>query len=493
MVDFNKVYSVNEDYILRHDKYRSFIISRELILNDGSSNWSSIIHPEQAKIFSFFTHGLSLRHSVKNLSEYLRLSFDECFKLVKPYLNNENEFHTHLNGTKFEIPRKLLINSNQTYRKFTVEDFSYETLDFATKRMFVAPTSITLMLSNSCVTDCIYCYADIHQNVSSAVSLDKIRRLVKDASELDIVDFDIIGGEIFLFKYWREVLLELKKYGYYPEMISTKKPLNENEIDFLKKVGINRIQLSFDSLDKNILSKLLNNPVSYKQNFIDSLKILTKKNFEIQIAITLTKINSNINAIEELLNFISTFPSISTVDIGPAFYSLYKKDFFSNQGISKDKFISISNHIIAIKDSYNFSINIDNSYTERGFYSCSSGSMNFPGGECSANRDHMFVLPDGKVTICEQLYWNEKFIVGDINNSSIIDIWNSPKSIFLANLQRSDFSSGSKCKNCNIFEKCHVNVNKCWADILKAYGNENWDFPDPRCSYAPQMHNRISF
>ena len=26
----------------------------------------------------------------------------------------------------------------------------------------------------------------------------------------------------------------------------------------------------------------------------------------------------------------------------------------------------------------------------------------------------MYILPDGKVTICEELYWNEHFIIGDV-------------------------------------------------------------------------------
>jgi hypothetical protein len=47
------------------------------------------------------------------------------------------------------------------------------------------------------------------------------------------------------------------------------------------------------------------------------------------------------------------------------------------------------------------------------------GSQNFKGAECSANSSHIFILPDGKVTIGEQLYWKPHFIIGDLSRQTI--------------------------------------------------------------------------
>ena len=33
---------------------------------------------------------------------------------------------------------------------------------------------------------------------------------------------------------------------------------------------------------------------------------------------------------------------------------------------------------------------------------------------CAGNYLQLFILPDGNVTICEELYWHPKFIVGNI-------------------------------------------------------------------------------
>ncbi|HED05356.1 MAG TPA: radical SAM protein [Ignavibacteria bacterium] len=494
-MDITKVYSLNEDYILRHDKYRSFIASREKIKNGGTPEWVSMIHPEQAKLFSFFTHGLTLNNSVEELSKYIGITFKEGLNLIKPYIDNDKGFYTSFNGNEFEIPQKFIIQGECTYKRISITDFEYETLDFETKRVFTGPMFITLMLSNVCITSCIYCYADTNHKVKNYLPLVKIKDIIRQAYELNVNSFSVIGGEIFSYPDWKEVLIELKKYSFYPDIISTKKPLNEKDIAFLESIGIKKIQFSFDSISEKILSCMLGlwSSKSYRKMFTNTLDVLNKRNFEIQIAITLTNINSNVNDIKELLDFLSQYASIVSVNIGPAFYSLYREINFSNWGISKKDFIDITKFIDNIKNRYEFTINLDTSYTERGFYSCSTGSSNFSGASCSANQEHMFILPDGQVTICEQLYWNKNFIVGNVKQNSIVEIWNSPKSILLANLQRKDFSNNSACKSCKIFEGCHSDVNKCWADIIKAYGDENWDYPDPRCSRAPLMFNNLSF
>ncbi|KGF48401.1 hypothetical protein HMPREF0654_09455 [Prevotella disiens DNF00882] len=41
----------------------------------------------------------------------------------------------------------------------------------------------------------------------------------------------------------------------------------------------------------------------------------------------------------------------------------------------------------------------------------------------------------------------------------------------------------SACYSCKIFDECK---NSCYINILKVYGDEKWDYPDPRCSKAPR-------
>ena len=51
----------------------------------------------------------------------------------------------------------------------------------------------------------------------------------------------------------------------------------------------------------------------------------------------------------------------------------------------------------------------------------------FKGGSCGILENRLFVLPDGKVTLCEQLYWHPQFILGDLKEQTLAEIWQSPR------------------------------------------------------------------
>ena len=104
---------------------------------------------------------------------------------------------------------------------------------------------------------------------------------------------------------------------------------------------------------------------------------------------------------------------------------------------------------------------------------------------CTANVDGFVVLPDGKVTICEELYWNPDFLIGDLNHMSISDVWNSPKALSLWNIHQDSVPSDSACRECQDFRECRLKKGVCWKFVLAAYGRENPFYPDPRCPKAP--------
>lgn len=51
--------------------------------------------------------------------------------------------------------------------------------------------------------------------------------------------------------------------------------------------------------------------------------------------------------------------------------------------------------------------------------------------------------------------------------------------------------SGAK-ELCSDFTSCFQASNRCFANIMKAYGMENFDYPDPRCIFAPNFTNTIT-
>lgn len=93
-------------------------------------------------------------------------------------------------------------------------------------------------------------------------------------------------------------------------------------------------------------------------------------------------------------------------------------------------------------------------------------------------------LVNVKVTICEELYDHPQFIIGDLTKQSLGEVWHSKKAHDLYNC-REIKNSSTVCGLCNDIETCRTGAGVCWKMVLMAYGNDSWNFPDPRCPKAP--------
>ena len=105
---------------------------------------------------------------------------------------------------------------------------------------------------------------------------------------------------------------------------------------------------------------------------------------------------------------------------------------------------------------------------------------------CPGNFSSFVILPDGKVTLCEELYWHPRFILGDVLMQSIREVWNSEAAQSLYHMAAGNVSKQSACQTCEKFSGCHQEQGVCWKQVVYAHGEANWDYPDPRCPRSPQ-------
>ena len=90
----------------------------------------------------------------------------------------------------------------------------------------------------------------------------------------------------------------------------------------------------------------------------------------------------------------------------------------------------------------------------------------FKGGICGILQNRMFVLPDGKVSVCEQLYWQPQFIIGDLKTQTLCEIWNSDKAKSLFKLNKNMFKN-SACFECKAIDLCNKKHHKCFVKITR--------------------------
>ena len=225
------------------------------------------------------------------------------------------------------------------------------------------------------------------------------------------------------------------------------------------------------------------------------LRMLDQSGLPYQVSSVLTTYNCDPQTLTDLFRFLSTLKNLHDWRLTPVSNSTTTKyPGFADLKPSHQKISDIFRFLQeAVVPNAHFRIILNQSAIEKQYYTDEGGSMHFNGAVCSALNSHLFILPDGKVTICEQLYWNPRFIIGDAKKSGLKEIWQSPEALHLCNLSRKDLSRQSKCKACTYFEECFEYGNRCWSDIIKAYGKECWDYPDPRCRLAPEMKNRLDY
>lgn len=487
-----KRFIFNNYYILRHDKKRTFILSQGASIATPkhlpvNTYWQSMVHPVYAMMLAFFSTPTTIVDACENISRFMQVDKKTVYSFINNLLEAKEPMHTELNGFCNDFPVNLIIEEEKEVFprvEYKPELFVFDEIDFNTRRMFSAPLSLVFMPNNNCYTKCIYCYADTKSR-KNLLTFEEIEKFVYEAKSIGIRDFLITGGDIFMYRNWRQFFELLKSVGYLSDLASTKKPLSKEEISDFSKFGI-RLQVSLDSVIEETASKVLNVSDGYVAKMKQSLEDIENAGISYQIATVLTNRNDSIKELVSLRDYLKTLKHLERWEIRVAFKSLYSVIDFDNIKSSRKDINSIEQWVK--QNQKNFPCEILWSPDDDAKYNkIKDGSENFEGDACSANVNNMVVLPDGMVTICEQLYWNSNFVIGNVKNSTLTEIWNSKKAIDLSLCSQSSIQNDSPCSTCKIFERCFRASNRCYVNIMKAYGIDNYDYPDPRCFWAPKF------
>lgn len=497
----SKKYILHPAYCLRNDERRVVLTSfdervlpediKRIPYNQGDM---FIIHPLNAQMLSFFDGNHTLGECMEQIADYFELDETTVTGIIEHYIENKKPLCIVYNGYQIHYPINILIPKGNFTRSeyYRPENFIItEELDLSFHR-FYRPLRIAIELTMQCYTDCIYCYADrSHRANENLLSVERMKEIIRECKSLGIVDLSINGGEVLMHPHYKEIFTELAANSFYP-LISTKKPLDEETLVFLKSIGMNTIQISLDSVNSQTLSKTVHGGEGYLEKMRHTMQLLDNMQFNWSVHTILTKYNSDVEReIKPLIKEMNSYPHLRSFRIDPVGYSMYKspKNFNSLKPTLTevqrvhDYISSISRQIPSYK--------ITMGEGEVG-ENCESGlkKIHFKKRAlCSGNQSAFVILPDGSATICEELYWHPNFIIGDLKTQSVLDVWKSEKAKALYHLGQQAIHMDSPCHRCKTFIDCREGAGVCWKVILYAYGSQNWDFPDPRCPFAPEPMN----
>ena len=496
----NEVYVLNPDYHFKSDGDRIAMYSKKQVAPVSSPDWVSFVHPIQAQILNAFSRKKTIDDQCNLLAHTYGLSKEQILELLSSYIENDKIVFTIFCGTKIYFPKNVLIALDKVESAFkenanNVVQVDKLTINLKQDRMHIAPQSILLMLTNKCVTNCKYCYADKNTKYVP-MSTDEILHLINDAKRLKMSYIDVIGGEVFCRKDWDIIIKKIVDNGLMPNFISTKMPIDEKTIKKLKSTGYNNVvQISLDSLDEQVLHTLIDCKVGYVSKMKQTIVNLEKYGFKVQFDTILTKLKANRKSLYQLFLFISDVTNVEYWEIRIPEVSIYTPETYKKIKASKGQLLDCIEYINEVlRPKAQFNLFCSDNCLEEHLGEGKDCDKHFYGGNCVMLKQLAFVLPDGKVSACEQLYWHPQFIIGDLKKQSIEEIWNSPKAWELYNLSQGVFRKESVCSHCKIFDFCNLeNHRRCFVKVIKAYGKDKWDYPDPRCQYAPKVTSDLLY
>ena len=485
--------SLNPRYVLKPDSGSTLILASLVGRNqlEGiEDSFTNIIHPIYAMILSF-VDGRDAQECIEDAAKSLDISQDLVEGFVEKLMDNPSQVIAKGDDGISTFPPYTIVTQKEPvfFRRYTPELFDYEKIDLRMKR-HLTPSTITLMFNNVCVTNCIYCYQDKSRTVNCKIPLQRIKDIIQEAYKLHVNTFDVIGGEFFLYKHWREVLTELRKYGYNP-YLSTKMPLGESDIQYLAELKVCDIQVSLDSLIEEHLISSIGVKKGYTKRIINTLQMLDHYGISIMVHSVLTKYNSSIDDMKSLYDVLKGIKHLASWHIVKGDETLYPRIEYKKieiEGIalaniinylkkitegSKIKIIYPQGIIESKRTKENTNIEVKKDFFNRSF--------------CSGLFSSLYILPDGQVTMCEQLYWNKNFIVGNIIRNSILEVWNSTKAKSLFYIKQKDIPSDSRCSRCSDFRRCRELRQVCYREIIKKYGSAKWYYPDVKCPYMTNV------
>ncbi len=198
---------------------------------------------------------------------------------------------------------------------------------------------LRLSITDRCNFKCIYCFDDKYNKNKTDLSLNDIIKIVRASVNCGINKIRLTGGEPLIREDIINICQNIKKINGVEELSITTNGYNlMNLLKPLKESGLDRINLSIDSLKSDVISKIAfansNLSVNYPQ-LIDSINKCGFKNLKINTVLLKGYNTDEIKDFVELTHYNNlTVRFIELMPIGPSI-DLFKTCFIDSTCVLK--------------------------------------------------------------------------------------------------------------------------------------------------------------
>ncbi len=343
------------------------------------------------------------------------------------------------------------------------------------------PLRMLFMPTLDCTQKCYYCYStESYSDNIKPIDFKRLQEIMEEAKELGMHTIDLSGGEPVSYKHFFPLMEKLFDLGLEVNL-PTKYPLSREDVRRLKDIGLKTIQISIDALSPKFIDKVVGLK-GYGEKILKTIDYLEEAGIGVRTNTVIT--SYTLKEVYDLMRFLTTKENIYRVTQSPYSFSRFKhKDNFPISSEEYSAVLEASEEIFKSRPDISFNPgNVFKPYEE---LSVAERENDWEGRSfCSGGRQSFTLLPDGKVTMCEELYYQQQYIMGDLTKQSIMEMWKSPEARSISYPPKELFPDGP-CGDCESLDACHYFPGRCVRESVKYFGENKHYYPDPRCPKAP--------
>lgn len=411
-----------------------------------------LLEPYAAAIVAMCNGAVSMERLLSITEEFLPLGPEQAREKALKTLDKAREYIYWES-----IPQKLNWRYNPS-------DFLYEATTRSKTPLLPLekPLQMTLVLTNECNFECIYCFRSARDKWDNELTKEEIFDLIAQSAEFEVKYCSLTGGEPTLHPNFEAVVIRLLENDIYPYISSNGTNISDSTLENMRTAGLQTIQFSMDSAIRLVFDKMVG-----ASGYFDKLIAAIKKAKDLEYIVRVKGVLSELNAtgVEHLFDTCAAL-GVDYVFLEPFSPGL---DGRGNEKLllSKQSAEKVGQAIDRAQKKYSPKTNII-PFKAQTKWACADDII-----YCGGMYTSFIVQSDGTIGVCEQAH-HPLLTFGNIRDKKLKDIWRSDDVVVFLNPDRSKLPE--PCKSCESFDRCRsgcFNFSLQYSDELFA--------PDPRC------------
>lgn len=314
------------------------------------------------------------------------------------------------------------------------------------------PAVVALEVTLRCNMKCLHCGSSANtQPRDSELSLDQWKDVVDQLLDMGTEYFTLSGGEPFVWRYWKDLSQHIAKKGKTLSIVSNGYLIMNDDIEFLKNIGMWNIGLSVDGL-KSSHDHIRGIEGSFLR-VIGSILRFKRAGIKVVVSTSVNQINFNdLKPLKSILN-----------GAGVDLWQVQVVNSFGRAGENKNSMVVTKKQYVKIiefihKSQAEFEkgdlkMNVmpaDSVGYCHGISADIWGDVEWCG--CNAGRYVVGIKSNGDVVGCLSLQDN-RFVSGNVKQQGLSEIWNNDEAFSYNRNFNPSYLKG-ECADCSKGEQC---------------------------------------